>query len=119
MLFSVVGGLLLGYLLIKAKRQPTGVAASSQPVGATPDRLDLLFGKLIADDTFFEFTAPVASGGFKVPRKLVQGATVEKVSYGKVTLKVFGAGSELAAVRNLLPNDADAAQQWLMERIAK
>ncbi|HEY3363932.1 MAG TPA: hypothetical protein VGK74_02615 [Symbiobacteriaceae bacterium] len=101
--------------------QPIAAGTSSSvPLAAEPDRLSLGFGdSLSADGVFFEWKGPMGRGGFKVPRQLVQGVTVEKVSFGKVTLKVFGAGSELASVPNLLPSQAEQAQTWMMERIGK
>lgn len=73
---------------------------------------------LIADETFFEWKG-VYGKGFKVPRSAVQAVMVEKSGWGKATLKLVGAGTELAKVEGLPLTWAEQAQAWMMKRIGK
>lgn len=72
---------------------------------------------LMADDNFLEWKHAYGKG-FRIPRTAVQTVLVEKSGWGRASLKVVGAGTELGRVDGLPLQWAEQAQAWLLQRLA-
>jgi hypothetical protein len=125
LIFTVLVVVVVVALVAAVKGIQRGRGASAQAaVASSPEGASLAIGGLLAGHTlrehdgFFEWKH-IYGKGFKVPASAVQTVLVEKTGWGKSTLKVVGAGTELARVPDLPHGWAEQAQAWLLQRLTK
>jgi hypothetical protein len=74
-------------------------------------------GKLTIDETYLKFQS-LYGRAFRVPLDQINTVSVDATGFGKSTLKIMGAGSELASTK--MPTTwANKAQDWILEQIKK